>query len=247
VHAVERADPTRPPPIAAARPQVPLDCTYFRDQPIDGGDRGYLINPTSVDTSEFKTGDNVNVLCRNATTGEYFNPYHTVWGTNGATAPNPDQLARQALDGIQFASAQVESWPKTTDIVAGVKTYFHVKNWDTLTRNATADTNPGGPGVHTDLTAKPARTIWHISNPTTGKPVVLECAGPGTQWTPGMSDHDPSLCGTTLWTKGDITATVEVLYDVTWTSNIGPGGPLTAPPQPTQFPLHVRDFQAVIR
>jgi hypothetical protein len=247
VRAGERPDLPPPPAKPVSRGSTaPRQCTYRRDQPVNDG--SYIIEPVATDPSEFRKGDTVNVLCRNPETGVYDDPYHAVWGANGQPLPSAEQVARDAVDNIGFGAAEVQAWPPVSGVVVGVKTYFQVRNWDGLVRRAAADTAPGTPdGVRAELVATPRRTVWHLGAADSGEERVLTCEGAGTEWRTGLDDHDPSLCGATFWTKGDVSAWVEIVYDVGWTSNAGAGGILAAPPQATPFAVHVRSIQAVGR
>jgi hypothetical protein len=239
--------PGTPPPKAASAAK-PHECTYRRDTPIDNGAGGYVIDPPKVDASQFKAGDTVMVQCHDPDTGEYDAAYHTVWGQNGAPVRPPEDVAREALGSVDFGEADVQSWPAPDRVVVGVKTYFNVRNWTGLSRTASADTAPGSPdGVRAHLVARPTRTVWHLGTNGAGRRQDMTCEGAGTQWVEGTDDRDKSLCGFTFPTKGDVTATVEIFYDVAWTSNIGPAGNLPAPAQATTFTIHVRQIQAVGR
>jgi hypothetical protein len=240
-HARESPSATPPTtrPAADNRPPTTV-CEYYEDGPGAGSDAGDVF---LADTAKLKIGDTVWVQCHDTAGDNYQPAYRTTWGANGTALPPAINIAREAVTHLEFGAPTIESWPSPGNHLVGVRSYFHVANFPALADRRTADTG----GVQATVSAVPIRTIWHLGTNRDNTPIRLDCTGPGTIWTPGTDDKDPNLCGTTFWsdTAGDITATVDIVYRVDWTSSTGEGGTLPLPPQPAPFPLHIRQIQAV--
>jgi hypothetical protein len=217
-----------------------LTCTYF---PGDTNIESDADDPVPVDTSTLKEGDWVWVACHDEDYNEQA-PYRTQWGADGQPVEPAVNVARRAQDLLKFAPAKVESWP-ASDHLVGVRSYFHVQNFPELAGARTANSGR----VRSTATATPVKTIWNLGTAPDGRRIRIECDGAGTVWQRGMSDKDSSLCGQTFWhhTDGDVAASVEVVYQVTWTSTTGESGVLPLPPQVTPFTLRVHQLQAVGR
>ena len=76
------------------------------------------------------------------------------------------------------------------------------------------------------------------------------CEGPGTEWRPGMAEEQ-STCSyvyknSSAGQRGDtFEMTVEVEFEVSWTSSIGPGGSLARITRSASQAVQVGEIQAV--
>ena len=83
------------------------------------------------------------------------------------------------------------------------------------------------------------RAVWHLGE---GE---VTCASAGTVWEPGRATTD---CGFTFGRSsgGAVSASVDVVYRLSWRSNVGDVGELGEVTRTTTFPLQVWEAQAVI-
>lgn len=100
-------------------------------------------------------------------------------------------------------------------------------------------------GVSSTVVATPLRAVW-----TMGDGSQVTCTGPGTEWQPGMVDAQ-STClyvyrnASAGQVGGRFTLTVEVEFEVSWSSNIGPGGSLAQITRSASRAVEVGEIQAV--
>jgi hypothetical protein len=167
---------------------------------------------------------------------------------------DPRVLAETARASFMFpAPVVVTSPPAGSGTYAQLPTFFTVQNWAPVSRGAVA-----GP-VTATVTATPVRQTWTIRDSARGTAATVSCDGPGAAYDPGrpLEVQLPPVCG---WTPEHSSAgqssaggsgeacfatTVTLAWDVRWTSNIAPGGPLGEGTSTTNMCLVVAELQAV--
>jgi hypothetical protein len=165
---------------------------------------------------------------------------------DGPEAPAP---APRAIDPAVLA-AQVALTPEVPPVrTSPPADALHLVNLETWFWVDPADWSPQGDGaqrgtVEVSVTATP---VTLVIDPGDGS-APLRCPGGGTPYNPDLpADAQTSTCTHTYTEPGDYTPTATVVYDITWTSNLVPGGTLpdiTPPGEP--FDIQVAEGQAVI-
>ena len=98
------------------------------------------------------------------------------------------------------------------------------------------------PGLSATVTATPVSATWDMGDGQ--EPVV--CNGPGTPYDVDRPEAGQSTdCSHLYQVRGAYTATVTILYEVSWSASNGEGGTLEPAPRSTQFPMSVAERQAV--
>ena len=155
---------------------------------------------------------------------------------------DPADLAQQARQSVAIPVP-----PLATSPPADRKLYTRVPTWLWVDADwwrgysATADAG----GVSSTVLARPVRAVW-----TMGDGGQAVCEGPGTEWRPGMAEEQ-STCSyvyknSSAGQRGDtFEMTVEVEFEVSWTSSIGPGGSLARITRSASQAVQVGEIQAV--
>jgi len=155
---------------------------------------------------------------------------------------DPAVLAQQARQSVAIPLPPLATSPR-----ADRRLYTRVPTWlwvdPSWWRGYSATANAGG--VSSTVVATPVRAVW-----TMGDGGQIICAGPGTEWRPGMADaqstcsyvYKNSSAGQSART---FTMTVAVEFAVSWTSNIGPGGSLAGITRSGTRAVEVGEIQAV--
>lgn len=157
-------------------------------------------------------------------------------------AVDPALLAAQARQSIPIPDPVIGFSPSEGgQTFAQLNTWLWVDEGWWQARTATASAG----GVTATVTASPSQSSW-----TTGDGATTTCTGPGVVWRPGMAE-DATNCSHTYRRSsagepnGSFIVTVEVGFDVTWTSNVGPGGTLAGVTRTASRPLRVGEIQAI--
>ncbi|GAA0490775.1 ATP/GTP-binding protein [Paractinoplanes deccanensis] len=131
-----------------------------------------------------------------------------VWVPGGPPVISPEVLAQQARSKLVLPKVVIELNPPGPQLrYLPVWLALEAGSW--RTESATASV----PGVSVTATAQPVRVRWSMGD---GTPAI-NCAGPGTQWTPGFDPESPSPdCGHTYQTPGTFTVTATVEWTVSW-------------------------------
>ena len=157
-------------------------------------------------------------------------------------AVDPVALAAQARASIPIAAPGIETSPD-----ADQQTYAQVTTWLWIDGSwwtpYTATASAGR--VSATVTASPASASW-----STGDGGNVTCRGPGVEWRRGLDDDD-TYCShvyrqSSAGREGDAyRLTVTVSFEVTWSSNVGPGGALEGLDRTSSRSLRVGEIQAV--
>lgn len=148
--------------------------------------------------------------------------------------PLPDVAFSPPLeDPDDFLLVQLDSWIWAT-------------NWAEVSRTASAG------GVLATVTARPVRMTWDFTPRRSDPETEGGCAGPGTPYDPSKRPEAQSTaCSITFQhsSAGEPGAAYEghitVVYEVSWTSNVGAGGALGTVPRTTVLPVRVGEQQAL--
>lgn len=159
-----------------------------------------------------------------------------------ATTADPAALAQQARRSVSIPDP-----PLATSPPIDRRLYTRVQTWLWLDpawwRSYSATASAGA--VSSTVVARPVRAIW-----TTGDGGLVTCNGSGTPWRRGLSDAQ-STCSYTYKNSsagqagGTFTMSVEVEFEVSWTSNIAAGGVLARITRTTSRTVEVGEIQAV--
>ncbi len=163
----------------------------------------------------------------------------------------PTRVARSAQSRVsRLVNMTVfRTAPSIDDMVVTVGTWFWVPRslWKPVSVTAWVATAAGPVSVTT--TARPNVLVY---SPGDGNAAV-RCTGPGRPWNPRLGDSVVSPCMYTYASashtrrSGTYPARASIVWNVSWRSNIGIGGPL--PSITTGMPLTVRvnEVQALVR
>lgn len=163
---------------------------------------------------------------------------------------DPHDLALMARNRLPFPLPEIAFSPPLEDpedfLLVHLETWIWATNWAEVSRTAEAG------GVVATVTARPVRMMWdftpHRSDPSTEG----GCAGPGTPYDPSKRPEEQSTaCSITFRHSsagepgGAYEGHVTVMYEVSWTSNVGAGGSLGTVPRTTVIPVRVGEQQAL--
>jgi hypothetical protein len=155
---------------------------------------------------------------------------------------DPQQLAAQAMSSISIASPVIRTSPS-----ANGRLYVQIPTWLWLEPGwwtpyeATAEAGR----VWSTVRAVPVATTWSLGDGHT-----VSCRGPGTAWRPG-ADESSSSCTYTYRnssagrTGGRFTVEATVTFEVSWSSNAGPGGALPGIGRTSSVDVEVGEIQAI--
>ncbi|HEX9992278.1 MAG TPA: hypothetical protein VGB14_05055 [Acidimicrobiales bacterium] len=159
-----------------------------------------------------------------------------------ADAIDPRVLAWQAAQELPLWYPDPRAAPPLDgESLTGVPTWLWVPESQWGTRSATARV----PGLTATVTAEPARTEWDL-----GDGAAVVCDGPGVPWHAGLPES-ATYCShtyerTSATEPGNAyTATVTIVWSVTWTASNGDGGDFGEFSRTTQFPVAVAEAQAL--
>lgn len=155
---------------------------------------------------------------------------------------DPAALAQRARQSVAIPPPPVMTSPPTDrSLYTGVPTWLWIDaNW---WRDYPATAEAGG--ASSTVVARPVRAVWRMGDG--GKAI---CNGPGTEWRPGMADGQ-STCSYVYkdasagQRAGTFTMSVDVEFEVSWTSSIGPGGTLPSITRSASREVEVGEIQAV--
>jgi hypothetical protein len=190
-------------------------------------------------------------ICEDADTGELVSWTEDVALDLPAVDPiDPAQLAQMARERLPFPVPEVAFAPplESADdfLLVQLPTWIWVENWGETSRTASAG------GVVATVTARPVRQVWDFT-PRRSDPLTEGgCSGPGTPYDESARPEDQSTqCSFTFRhsSAGEPEATYEghltVLYEISWTSNIGLSGSLGTVPRTSVVPVRVGEQQAL--
>ena len=155
---------------------------------------------------------------------------------------DPAALAADALASIDIGGPEIRTSPS-----AEGRLYVQIPTWLWLDRGwwKPYQASASAGRVTSTVTAKPVKTTW-----TMGDGNSVTCTGAGQAWHSGLPD-DATDCRHTYRhssaTKPGNTFHLEatVTFEVTWTSNLGPGGTLPAITRTSSVDAEVGEIQAI--
>jgi hypothetical protein len=159
-----------------------------------------------------------------------------VLGEPAAPVVDPAVLAQEALDSATIAVPQPHTSPDGVPQVTGMETWFWIDPAAWAPVSARAEL----PGVWAEVTATPTSASWTAGDGG----AAVTCAGPGRAH-PGTAGATTD-CGHTYTDIGSFTLSVDVTYEVAWTSSTGAGAVLDPIVVGNELPIRVEQRQAVI-
>jgi hypothetical protein len=190
-------------------------------------------------------------ICEDAETGELVSWTEDVALDLPAVDPiDPEQLALMARERLPFPLPEVAFAPPLESpddfLLVQLPTWIWVENWADASRTASAG------GVVATVTARPVRQVWDFTPRRSDPQTEGGCPGPGTPYDESARPEEQSTeCSFTFRhsSAGEPEATYEghltVLYEISWTSNIGLGGSLGTVPRTSVVPVRVGEQQAL--
>ena len=163
---------------------------------------------------------------------------------------DPRELALRARSRLPFPLPDVAFSPPLEDpddfLLVRLETWIWATNWAEVSRTASAG------GVVATVTARPVRLVWDFTPRRSDPETEGGCPGPGTAYDPSKPpDAQSTACSITFRHssadepgaayEGHLT----VVYEVSWTSNVGAGGSLGRVPRTTVLPVRVGEQQAL--
>ena len=163
---------------------------------------------------------------------------------------NPRDLALMARNRLPFPLPDVAFSPPLEDpddfLLVQLESWIWATNWAEVSRTAEAG------GVVATVTARPVRMTWDFTPRRSDPDTEGGCAGPGTPYDPSKRPEDQSTaCSITFRhsSAGEPGAAYEghltVIYEVSWTSNLGAAGSLGTVPRTSVIPVRVGEQQAL--
>lgn len=188
--------------------------------------------------------------CEDADTGEYVSIDLIFIVPPLAQQTDPRDLALMARRQLPFPLPDVAFSPPLEDpddfLLVQLDSWIWATNWAEVSRTASAG------GVVATVTARPVRMTWDFTPRRSDPDTEGGCAGPGTAYDPSKRPEEQSTdCSITFRhsSAGEPGAAYEghitVLYEVSWTSNVGAGGSLGTVPRTTVLPVRVGEQQAL--
>lgn len=168
----------------------------------------------------------------------------------GPPSVNPRALAVMARKRLPFPLPDVAFSPPLGSpedfLLVGLETWVWATNWAEVSRTAAAG------GVVATVTARPVRLLWDFTPRRSDPETEGGCLGPGTRYDPSRAPEAQSTaCSVTFRhsSAGEPGAAYEgqvtVVYEVSWTSNVGAGGSLGTVRRTTVMPVRVGEQQAL--
>jgi hypothetical protein len=229
---------------------------------VPTGQQGAAVVELDVLMEQYEESGPVTVIqtCHDAT-GSMISSETILWApAAGGGAPalvDPAQLAEIARERMSWPSPTVSTSPPLEQgTYAQLSTFFHIDNWEPVTSPpATAG------GAWATVTGTPESQSWVIQDTHRGSSETVTCPGAGSLYDQSRpyEAQVPPACGWTPTHSSDgqthtspqtgepcFPATVTVEWDVSWTSNVGAGGPLGQGSSTTSVCLVVAELQATV-
>lgn len=197
-------------------------------------------------------GRQVSVI-RNCSDGVNYQSADIVTFTLPVSGPpvmNPRDLAVMARNRLPFPLPDVAFSPPLEEpddfLLVQLDTWIWATNWNEVSRTASAG------GVVATVTARPVRMVWDFTPRRSDPDTEGGCSGPGTPYDPSKRPEEQSTaCSITFRhsSAGEPNDAYEghvtVVYEVSWTSNLGVGGSLGTVPRTSVIPVRVGEQQAL--
>jgi hypothetical protein len=153
---------------------------------------------------------------------------------------DPRQLALDALASARIPSPPIRTSPADGALIVQVPTWLWLDGGWWRGYDATA----GAGRVRSTVTARPVSVTW-----TTGDGATVKCQGPGTAWRRGTT-AEPTCShvyrtSSTSSPSGRFDLQATVALEVSWVSNVGDGGALTAITRTSTVSVEVGEIQAI--
>ena len=169
---------------------------------------------------------------------------------SGPPVVEPRDLALMARNRLPFPLPDIAFSPPLEDaddfLLVRLETWIWATNWAEVSRTASAG------GVVATVTARPVRMAWDFTPRRSDPDTEGGCAGPGTPYDPSKRPEEQSTaCSITFQhsSAAEPGAAYEghltVVYEVSWTSNVGVGGSLGTVPRTSIVPVRVGEQQAL--
>lgn len=169
---------------------------------------------------------------------------------SGPPVTDPRDLALMARRQLPFPLPDVAFSPplEAPDdfLLTRLPTWIWARNWTEVSRTASAG------GVVATVTARPVRQLWDFTPYRADPETEGGCDGPGTVYDPSKRPEEQSTeCSFTFLhsSSGEPGAAYEghltVIYEVSWTSNVGAGGSLGSVARTSVVPVRVGEQQAL--
>ena len=169
---------------------------------------------------------------------------------SGPPVVDPRDLAVMARSRLPFPLPDIAFSPPLEDaddfVLVRLETWIWATNWAEVSRTASAG------GVVATVTARPVRMAWDFTPRRSDPDTEGGCAGPGTPYDPSNRPEEQSTaCSITFQhsSAAEPGAAYEghltVVYEVSWTSNVGVGGSLGTVPRTSIVPVRVGEQQAL--
>lgn len=189
--------------------------------------------------------------CEDADTGEYVSIDLIFIVPPLAQQTDPRELALMARQQLPFPLPDIAFSPPLEDpddfLLVQLDSWIWATDWAEVSRTASAG------GVVATVTARPVRLLWDFTPRRSDPETEGGCPGPGTPYDQSKPPEAQSTaCSITFRhsSAGQPGAAYEghltVVYEVSWTSNIGgAGGSLGTVPRTTVLPVRVGEQQAL--
>ena len=185
---------------------------------------------TEIRPEEQRPGVYLHVYCGDEYVDFQFFP-------DGPPVPQIDPRTLAESVTITPDAPGIRTSPVAGQHLVNLDAWFWTEEWETVSESATAGF------VTVTVTAEPSELII---DPGDGS-ASFTCAGPAEAYDDGApASSQSSDCTYTYRRAGRFTATATVVYDVSFTSNIGVSGDLPAIDTDASVPLAVRESQAVV-
>jgi hypothetical protein len=154
-------------------------------------------------------------------------------GEPGAAPVDPRTLADSVT--LTPPAPVIRTSPAAGDHLVDVEAWFWVDTWDSISETATAG------AVTVTVTAEPTELIV---DPGDGSP-ALSCVNPPAFDDSLSADAQSSDCTHVYEVAGNVTATARLVYETSFTSNVGAGGGLGTIEPTASADLAVAEAQAI--
>jgi hypothetical protein len=183
---------------------------------------------TEIRPEEQRPGVYLHVYCGNEYVGFRFYP-----DVPAGVAVDPRTLADSVT--IRPPVPDIRTSPDAAHHLVGVEAWFWVDTWETITRSASAGT------VTVTVTAEPTELVVR---PGDGSP-PFSCVNPPAYDPSAPAAAQSSNCTHVYERAGNHTATVTVVYETSFTSNVGEEGALGNIEPDASVELAVAEAQAL--
>ncbi|MGH2475464.1 MAG: hypothetical protein ACRDIL_09380 [Candidatus Limnocylindrales bacterium] len=147
---------------------------------------------------------------------------------------DPTTLARSVT--ITPATPVLHTSPGAEDHLVNIEAWFWAEMWEGISETATAGS------VTVNVTAEPSSLIVDPGDGTS----PFTCPGPQPVYNPSLpASTQSSSCTHTYLRAGNYTATATVVYDISFTSNVGVAGGLGTIEPSSTTALAVAEAQAI--